>query len=149
MINKKLAERKQQQYMNTYAKLFVDYATTYPRTEIATMPPSLLADLRDLIKFKACYNNVFNIATTLHVIGHDVAYVVGIAESVIPVDHAWIKIDGYYYDPTWQQFTSIEKGGYHAVAELSIDHLEEIIIDNGSIPPSAVDMVFKFKHFTE
>ena len=73
---------------------------------------------------------------------HDIKYVAGYGynhEMGIPIDHAWVMIDGIHYDPTWQLYSDIGDK-YDARFILSMEDLLNTIVKNDSRPPSYWDM---------
>ena len=84
-----------------------------------------------------CYNNAFHFVSN----HPEAKYVVGYGHSVIPIDHAWVKVDGKYYDPSWEANSGLEGKAYVPLYELDMADLLEIIPDNNMCPPAAVDMM--------
>ena len=114
---------------------------------VETMPPDLFDKIADDMLFKQCHNNAWHVATAFYSFGHDVKYVAGRADRIIPVDHGWVKIDGAYYDPTWQRFNHLNDVTYYAIAELSARELMQVVLANDDYPPSAHDMLQKHGDF--
>lgn len=91
---------------------------------------------------KACYNNTFNCIADLRILHgdpKDARYVVGYAAGLIPVDHAWVKVGGAYFDPTWEKHTEIGEH-YLPVFEIPTSELMGWIEKNDMRPPSLHDM---------
>lgn len=86
-------------------------------------------------KFKMCFNNSFDaVARTM-----GAKYVLGFGLSIIPVEHAWVQIEGVYYDPTWEKHSALG-GVYAKVIELDLDELAEVMNQNDETPPSLYDL---------
>lgn len=88
---------------------------------------------------KACYNNSFDFVSR----NPGAKYVLGYGLNHMPIDHAWVKVDGKYYDPTWEVHS---EGGvlnrpYVPVFELGMEELFEVIKANDMKPPSVADML--------
>lgn len=111
-----------------------------------------LGDLYDLVKdrilFKECYNNSFRCIEALKGFGYNVQYVVGVAESIIPIDHSWICVDGVYYDPTWEIHSEIREN-YYVVAKLDISDLVKVITNNNMCPPSSYELLSMHTEFVQ
>lgn len=105
--------------------------------KVEPLPKSLKGFLKKS-EFKACYNNAYKFMSDYaHV--HDVQYVLGFGLSVIPVEHAWIKVDGVYYDPTWEKYSKIERD-YVVVTELNQLELMLMTLKNNHTPPALYDL---------
>jgi hypothetical protein len=97
--------------------------------------------LGGLIEPNLCYSNSLD---AMYALGaEEVTYVVGRADSYIPVDHAWIKYGGIYYDPTWEMYSDLSEN-YYPIAELDVFQLVTIADDNRDYPPTAMDMLINF-----
>jgi hypothetical protein len=61
------------------------------------------------LEMKACYrNSALLTLSPLSIEGNEkVEYCFGYALKHIPMEHAWLCIDGVYYDATWEKFTDI------------------------------------------
>lgn len=78
---------------------------------------------------KQCYNNAYNLALT-----YDAKYVLCYSMQFgFPIEHAIIKLDGKYYDPTYQLFSKLHEH-YYVVKEFDSDELWEMINKNNQIP---------------
>jgi hypothetical protein len=87
----------------------------------------------------ACYNNAFHFVSNYP----EAKYVVGYGHSLIPIDHAWVKLDGKYHDLSWEINSpdGVEGRAYVPLFELDMAELLEIIPENGMCPPSVVDVL--------
>jgi len=78
-----------------------------------------------------CYDNAFLTATNLcyDKIVYGVA-LVKFGDSIIPVEHAWIKDNGQHFDPTYQVLNekngSVMETEYYSLIEFSIDEYLEL-----------------------
>ena len=85
-------------------------------------------------KIKQCYDNVFNF-----VVAHkEATYVLGFTHKISTLTHAWIKLDGKYYDPT-AQMLELDMGAYGLVKEFSSEELVRLI-EKLKRPPMLEDM---------
>jgi len=112
--------------------------------------------LDDHIEQKACYNNSVKSMTELMSIDRQAAhetgwnitdkpgltYVMGYGLSVIPIEHAWIKVDGIYYDPTWQKFSKLSDY-YFPMFEVQYPDIFDMLTEFGFCPPSPLDYLTK------
>lgn len=134
-----------------YSRFMVDY---YGRPElelntvtISDMPQSIV-DLNEPVEEKHCYNNATNYVLTLIMNGYsfdEVKFVLGYAHSIIPVEHAIVKVGDIYFDPTWQLLgvcglvDGKRQTEFVVVAELSPGELSNAIELNRMYPPSVSD----------
>lgn len=103
-------------------------------------------DLDDWAPFKnephGCYNAAFDfIANNPHA---DAKYCVGYGESLIPIDHAWVKIGDKYFDPSWQANVDEydpKHAHYIPLMELYIAEALFVIEHNNWCPPAAIDII--------
>ena len=97
-----------------------------------------LKSILNLVKMKACYNNSYHYASLF-----GATYVLGYAAGIFPVDHAWIKYEGEYYDPTWEKHLDdgIDGKSYVKLFEFEPSHLMGAIEANRMIPPSVIDVL--------
>lgn len=81
-----------------YGKLNLDTAVveTTPCSEHKALS-GVLKKLKP--KPNACYSNIGSLIFSA--LEGEKRYVLGYGQSVIPVDHAILQLDGLYYDPTW------------------------------------------------
>jgi hypothetical protein len=99
-------------------------------------PTPELKDLMGLIEMKMCFNNTARLVMHL---GEEARYCLGYAAGIIPVEHAWLKLDDKYYDLTWNKY-STHGHTYASMFELTRAELFELIDKNEFCPPSLWDM---------
>lgn len=113
----------------------LDVATLEP-VSVEAMPPDLLEQVAPMLAPRCCYNNSFYVSEFFRP-EREVRYCVGFAAgSIFPVGHAWVKIDGVYFDPTWQLFHRLGDL-YVPFFELDPDRLMSVVIENDNRPPEA------------
>lgn len=96
----------------------------------------------DNIEIKACFNNSYHLVESLFAY-KDICYVLGYAVTQgIPIEHAWIKMDGIYYDLTWQKFSSIGEK-YYSLIEFDHNELFNFVLQGDNSPPS-VDTILRY-----
>ena len=109
----------------------------YPRVEIKPCTENF----ESFIEPNQCYLNAFRIMAELHVKGvKNAYYVAGITWGYnLPICHAWIKIDGVYYDPTLEKSLKLFYGerynAYFSIAELNMQQLSDVTMENEAFPP--------------
>lgn len=91
-------------------------------------------ELWDFISFKGCFNNAYRCMA-----GTGANYVLGYAAGIIPVEHAWIEIDGIHYDPTWEKYSEIGHT-YAQLIKLNPTELINITCKNDDVPPCLWDL---------
>lgn len=107
---------------------------------VEPMPQEMLSEIEDLVVPRACYNNSFFV-TEFFGSRKKARYCVGYAGSFVPISHAWVWVDGNYYDPTWQVHTKI--GAFYVpFFELEGEELMEVVIANDFRPPEPWEVAF-------
>ncbi len=80
---------------------------------------------------KQCYNNAFKALTHDGLRDND-RYVLGIMIFMgVPIEHAWIKKDGKYFDPTLDPKSN---DAYYSITELTHEQLQEFVEEKGHAP---------------
>lgn len=125
--------------MREYITLMNHYSKLFEQVEVKPLE-SLLDVIKDEVVVKECYNNSFRCVQMLHMSGYNAQYIAGVAESMIAIDHAWICVDGIYYDPTWELHNTL-KENYFVIAKLDIPDLVEVITNNNMCPPSSYELL--------
>lgn len=83
-------------------------------------------------KPKQCFDNAYRYLDSLPVNTTDCQYVLGfLLFRGIPVEHAWVKVDGQYFDPT---LTSHSDHEYYSLAELEFMELIDVAAMCGCAP---------------
>lgn len=77
-----------------------------------------------VVQPKQCFDNCFNLC-----VEHEVTYVLGICHIMIPIEHAWLKIDGKHYDPTLEIASGELSGSYHSLIEIKSTDLINYITE--------------------
>ena len=82
-----------------------------------------------------CYDNAFAIVHSG--LFDDAVYVLAIASKILPVQHAIVKIGGYYFDPTWEMNQSTDDvfdldSDYLVIAEWNKSALHQVILETKS-----------------
>lgn len=67
-----------------------------------------------------CYSNAFKCASMVDGVVVFGAAVVDFGGAKIPMEHAWLLVDGEYYDPTYQYNDNEFNTEYFSLAELTI-----------------------------
>ena len=108
----------------------------------------LLESHGDLIELNQCYDNCAQILFALVHSGFDsdhVKYCVGVTKSdsgILPLPHAWLKINGSYVDPTFElvQKTYNHDRDYthYLMAELTARDVSRLVEVNGHRAPCPV-----------
>ena len=136
-----------QEYIRLWQELMTEF-DNFKAQPVAVMPAELYDPIADQMEFKACYNNVFHAMSYFHCMGSDAFYMCGIAvpdNTGVPVDHAWLEVDGEAFDPTWQKFSRDERSAtYHPISRLNVHALEQLITENNMTPPCALEIFTKF-----
>ena len=108
--------------------------------EITQLEEHQIFLLRKIIKQKLCYNNAWCTLSRLPEL-KDGRYVLGyVLVCGVPIEHAWVKAEDKYYDPTEQVvFGSRDGLKYFSLVELDRETLFDLTIENHNIPPSFRD----------
>lgn len=101
-----------------------------------------LQRMSDIVELKACFNNA---AKLVMILGDRAKYCLGYAAGVIPVEHAWIRLDGKSYDPTWEKYSTLGSV-YGSIFEFTREELFDVLDKNNNVPPSMWDLA-RLKHF--
>ncbi|MCD9485852.1 hypothetical protein GLP21_12070 [Photobacterium carnosum] len=111
-----------------------------------------------IVKPKQCYDNSFKLLQRLiQTTTEDVKYVLGmcVCSSILPIEHAWIKVGAKYYDPTLEIVVGdIIANTYYSVMEFDLDEaitaMESVLerSDGDYCPPMFNRMVHSpiYKH---
>ena len=89
----------------------------------------------ELMNFKECFDN----SAKLCLSKHNVDYCIGIADAIIPVEHAWIHKEGKFYDPTWEKFADLGSDYLLIQTFNRIELLEFLELTDG-VPPELWSM---------
>lgn len=125
-------------FMKGYLKFMRAPACTNPKGfRCQELPSDQLSALGQMVR-NGCYNNAFNALSNSFALGvKEKRYVLGWFfpdKMPIPIEHAWIKLDGVNYDPTAQLFVE-GSSVYYTAFELDMTELLEIVNSNGSYAP--------------
>ena len=83
-------------------------------------------------KPKQCFDNAYHYLDSLPTNITDCQYVIGLMLfRGIPVEHAWVKVNGQYFDPT---LTSHSDHEYYSLAELDFMELVDVAATCGCAP---------------
>lgn len=103
--------------------------------------PDEIRKLAKFFKLKSCYWNSASFVLKHNHLFDEVKYVVGYAASVIPLEHAWIKVNGVYYDGSWEKFSELGRE-YVSLWEMDSRELVEMMSAMDSdYAPSPSDIV--------
>lgn len=111
------------------------------KVAISPIPPVLLEKMKSYCGIKECYTNCWRIVTSCRNFDFDVFedwdfhYVLGVKviDCGYPVQHAFIRVGEYYYDPTGQLFTDTD-GVYFVAKEFTSDETREYGLEHSLAP---------------
>lgn len=101
----------------------------------------------DFIEVKECYRNCAILCASKT----NVEYCFGYAQAIIPIEHAWVCIDGKYYDPTLEKHSELGDA-YLLLKKFNRQELLDFLDISDNVAPDLWTMVragvIKQKEFT-
>lgn len=124
------------------------------QVRVRPVPSKWMEVVDELVEFKSCYNNCYHVLTMLQLADmfeiHDLAYCLVAADPVggLLVEHAIVRVNGRYYDPTWQKFLRRDdalSSDYRVIAAFDMVELVEWI-EKSDMHPPMVEFLCEHQH---
>ncbi|HBC3404766.1 TPA: hypothetical protein KDZ97_003637 [Vibrio parahaemolyticus] len=77
---------------------------------------------QEVVLPKRCFDNSIQLAMHL-----DATYVLGVYQSIIPIEHAWLKVGDTYIDPTLETVIGDVSGEYLSLMEVKASELMDLV----------------------
>ncbi len=130
-----------QQFIKHYLSLYKVEAPDLPEIKISRLPEEIKK--RGITaSLGQCFNNAVRYVMELSWYDYkDLAYVVGFGSAGCPTEHGIIRVDGHYYDPTWENIPGLDitVEPFFPIFEMDHSQLQDAIEANNNYPP---DMMY-------
>jgi hypothetical protein len=111
--------------------------------DVESMPFKIREIAKVLVMPKACFYNAAIMLSVMHRI--DMKYVIGYASAPVPFEHAWIKVGGSYYDPTWEIFDKPFGSEYLSLSEMGLEELDKTMTAMKTDEPPDLMALHRFR----